>query len=363
MKFYRKKRFYLIVLLLAALAVYILHPGYYPVYRASGHYSPETQTFYNTPPTAELDNGGTRRNMWAILFDGGKFRPPSPLPVVKPDWRNFEAAGQAARLVWFGHSSWAIRMGGKTLLVDPVWQEYAAPIPVMMKRFQPPPVALDELPEVDAVIYSHNHYDHLDEDVVRYYAGRQTAFYVPLGMEVLLERWGVPAERIVSLDWWQSVQVGGIRLTAVPARHSSARGMYDKNMTLWCGWVLQTPQEKIYYSGDSSYGSGNHFRAIGEAFGGFDLALIENGQYAEAWYDNHMMPEQTIQAALDVRTARFMPVHWGAYPLSVHAWDEPVRLSIPLARQKGLATLTPKMGEVFGIESPSTQWWLEVGVK
>lgn len=312
--------------------------------------------FANTPPTRPLHRAATLSALWQMFVLPHKFVPPRPLPFVPPDWTALQAA-DTMRFIWFGHSTLLLRVGGQTVLIDPVFAETVSPVPRMMRRFQAAGVSAADLPHIDWVVYSHNHYDHLDEAVLRQLAARpQIRFAVPAGMSGLLRDAGVAAERIWEAQWWQSRELAhGLRLHAVPARHNSGRGLTDKNRSLWAGWVLETADEKIYYSGDSSYGG--HFADIGRRFGGFDWAFVENGQYNAAWEDNHMFPEQTARAVRDVGAARFVPVHWGAYALSTHAWNEPVRRSVPLVRQAGIAVHTPRLGEVRGRDGENRDWW------
>ncbi|WP_373819724.1 MBL fold metallo-hydrolase [Glaesserella sp.] len=350
----------MILLIMLGSFTYWLYPDNYPLYPESDHYSVQQQAFFNKVPDGEIDSAKLRRALWEMIVDAEKFAPPSELPSVKPDFSAFLAPSEKIKLIWFGHSTFLARIGSKTVFVDPVFAEYASPIPIMMKRFQAPPSTLDELPPVDLIIYSHNHYDHLDEDVVRYFALQKTRFIVPLGMGVLLQKWGVSADRIQELDWWQSLNLGDFELFAVPARHNTARGLFDRNKTLWAGYVFKTSTEQIYYSGDTSWGDGSQFEEIAERFGGFDLALIENGQYNLTWIDNHLMPKQTADVAKRVNTKRFMPVHWGAYPLALHPWNEPVLQSVPLVEQYGIKVVSPLLGQVFDKESNTRYWWLEV---
>ncbi len=346
------------------------HTGGYPFYPASDHYDPARCRFFNPEPKRllrPLDFGGT----FKIFRRQGRF-PGKPQPFMQPDFSAFDTpkrlpeSGQselcanelireAARFVWFGHSTLLMRIGGLNIITDPVFGASASPHKQMFRRFQPPPAAPHELPPLDVVLYSHNHYDHLEESFVRRVAGSGVRFVVPLGMEVLLRRWGVPVERISALDWYQSRRIGDVLFTAVPARHDSSRNLADHNRALWAGWALEGGGQRFYFSGDSSYGS--HFAEIGRRFGGFDLAFVENGQYDRRWPDNHMFPEQTVQAAIDVGARRLMPIHWGAFSLALHDWDEPVRRSMPLARQRGLPVLTPLMGQVFDCETETRFWW------
>ncbi|MGX3021814.1 MBL fold metallo-hydrolase [Ursidibacter sp. B-7004-1] len=357
MKF-TKKYFALFALILAGGSYF--YPDSYPIYAKSDHYSVDNKQFFNPTPDKDVETIEVAKALWQMVFNTKELVPPSLLPMNKPDFRVFLSESNNAKFIWFGHSSLLARIANQTIFIDPVFAESVSPIPIMMKRFQAPPATLTELPEVDFIIYSHNHYDHLDESIVRHYALQKTRFIVPLGMSVLLKKWGVSAERIEELDWWQSTQIGDLTLSAVPAKHNTGRSLFDRNKTLWAGYVFKTSQEQIYYSGDSAFGDGQHFQQITERFGSFDLVFVENGQYNPAWIDNHMLPAQTAQAVTMLNAKRFMPVHWGAYPLSTHIWDEPVRLSIPLVEQAGIKTLTPIMGEVFDKNTVTSHWWLNV---
>ncbi|KAE9536275.1 multidrug transporter [Ursidibacter arcticus] len=357
MKFTKK---YLALFSLLLAGGYYFYPENYPIYVESDHYSVDKKQFFNPTLDKNVEKIAAFKAIWQMIFNAQAFTPPSLLPMNKPDFQAFLSESDNAKFIWFGHSSILARIANQTIFIDPVFAKSVSPIPIMMKRFQAPPATLAELPEVDLIIYSHNHYDHLDENVVRHYALQKTRFIVPLGMSVLLKKWGVSAERIEELDWWQSTQIGNLTLTAVPAKHNTGRGLFDSNKTLWAGYVFKTPQEQIYYSGDSAFGNGLHFKQIVERFGGFDLAFVENGQYNPAWIDNHMLPVQTAQAVTMLNAKRFMPVHWGAYPLSIHAWDEPVKESIPLVEKAGIKTLTPIMGDVFDKNTETSHWWLNV---
>ena len=334
----------------------------YPVLPASDHYDPATGRFFVTPPQAPVQGGGKTVLRWlkAMTLDYAQYAPPAPMPSQTPDWQALLQDDGTPRFVWFGHSTVLARLSGITLLLDPVFGNCVSPIRGISCRYQQPPAALDELPPIDYILISHNHYDHLDKPTIRRFVSSNTRFIVPLNLGTLLQHWGIGRERITELDWWQHAELSGcLHVHAVPARHNSSRGMGDFNKTLWAGFVLQTERHKIYFSGDSSYGS--HFADIGRRFGALDLAMLENGQYNEHWRDNHMFPEQTAQAAADVQARRFMPIHWGMFSLALHPWDEPVRRSIPLVRQSGIATLTPTLGQVFTLDSETHDWWENVG--
>ncbi|MDO4640767.1 MAG: MBL fold metallo-hydrolase [Neisseria sp.] len=340
-------------LFITSALAYFLMPDTYPAYPTSDHYNPQTGLFYNPEPQRPVKDVASA--MWRMLTDKASTRPPETLPMVKPDWSAFLAAGAKSRFIWFGHSTLLMRIGNQTVITDPVFGKYASPVPIMMRRFQAPPAGLNELPPLDAVLISHNHYDHLEKSTVKYLAAKNNHFIVSLGLGVLLEKWGVPRSRITELDWWQSTERNGIIYTAVPARHDSGRGLNDRHKTLWSGFVIEHDQERFYYSADSSYGK--HFDAIAARFSPVDIAFVENGQYNERWPDNHMFPEQTVEVAAKFKPKRFMPIHWGAYPLALHSWNEPVLRSIPLARKLGLNPLTPLQGQIFDTDTATEDWF------
>lgn len=331
----------------------------FPIHAASDHYNPARQQFYNTPPTQRVKRGATKA-LWEMLRYPERHRPAQALPMQQPDWADFFAPSSRIKFIWLGHSSFLIRSRNKTLLLDPVYYTHASPIPVFMKRFQAAPVALNELPQIDLIVYTHAHYDHLDHQVVRYFAHHfpYTPYLAPLGMGTYLQSWGVNPAQITELDWQQSHDFYGTQIHTAPARHDASRSAFDGKKSLWLSYILQTEHEQIYLSGDSTYAP--HFAQIGQQYGGFDLALIENGQYNENWRDNHMFPEQTVQAAIDLQAKKWMPIHWGAYPLAPHAWDEPVNISSQLSDKAGLVMCTPMMGQVFDANSDFSRWWQEI---
>lgn len=331
----------------------------YPIYPTSEHYDSQRQRFYNTPATQPIQQS-LLPTLWKMMIHHRQFMPKQALPQHQPDWQYFLSDSTQAKIIWFGHSSFMLHMNGYNLLIDPVFAKSVSPVGLMMYRFQNVVVPMTNFPQIDYILISHNHYDHLDKHVIQYFSQKETQFIVPLGVEVLLKDWGINPSRIQCLDWWQTIQLQDLSITATPARHNTARGFNDQDKTLWQGYVFENQNEKIYYSGDTSYGDGRHFKAIGQHWQGFDLALIENGQYNVLWPDNHLFPEQTIQAVQDVQAKCFMPVHWGAYALSTHTWQEPVQRSIHLAHQANIKTLTPHLGEVVTLDSPTQLWWQSI---
>lgn len=333
----------------------------YPLYPESDHYSQQTGRFFNPLPDQAMDKWELVSALWQMIFHSEKFMPNQPLPMQKPNFSEFLAEASKAKFVWFGHSSLLARLDGKTVFIDPVFAKSVSPLPFMMQRFQPPPATLEALPEVDLIVISHNHYDHLDESVIKHYKNaNNTRFIVPLGVGEILQKWGIADERIDELDWWQAKQIDDLTISAVPARHNTGRGVFDRNKTLWAGYVFQTATEKFYYSGDSSWGDGSQFRQIAERFGQFDLAFMENGQYNLTWIDSHMLPEQMVDAVKLLQPKRVMPVHWAAYALSIHSWKDPVERAMPLLQQMAMPILTPQIGQVFDTDSQTEFWWENV---
>jgi L-ascorbate metabolism protein UlaG (beta-lactamase superfamily) len=232
------------------------------------------------------------------------------------------------------------------VLTDPVWGERASPVTFAgPRRFQPVPVALSELPDLDAVIVSHDHYDHLDYPTILALAKRRVPFFTSLGVGAHLEAWGVPAERITELDWWEEAQVPGTGLTisAAPSQHFSGRGLGGRNRTLWSSLVVRGPKHAVFFSGDT--GLTAEYREIRERFGAFDLVLLEVGAFHEAWGDIHLGPEHALDALELLGGGPLLPVHWGTFNLALHAWDEPAETLLRLAPKRGARLVMPRLGE------------------
>lgn len=261
---------------------------------------------------------------------------------------------------WFGHSAFLLKVNGLTLLLDPMLGKSPSPFPVFgPKRYSAKlPIEIEELPTIDAVIYSHDHYDHLDYGSIRKLKSKVKQFIVPLGVASHLERWGVDPKIIQEHDWWDEFVFRGLTLASTPARHFSGRGLGGRNTSLWCSWVILSEQTKIFFSGDSGYGP--HFKEIGNKYGPFDLTLMECGQYNERWAGIHMIPEETVQAHLDVKGKLMIPIHWGAFTLALHSWTDPVERALKAAKQLNVAIATPRIGETVIIgaaEYPKLVWW------
>ena len=285
---------------------------------------------------------------------------PESLPILHPDLNIIENTSDTiTALTWFGHSAFLLEMDGKKIVLDPMLGPAAAPFTFQVNRFSDDlPIGIEDLPKIDAVIFSHDHYDHLDYHTIMRIKDRVSQYYVPLGLGSHLIHWGIEEEKIIELDWWQEVSFDGIQLACTPSQHFSGRALNDRASTLWCSWVIEGKKSKVFFSGDSGYFPG--FKKIGEKYGPFDLAMVECGQYNKLWHEIHMLPEESAQAAVDLNAEIMMPIHWAMFELSLHPWKEPVeRLSLKAA-ELNLPIFTPKIGERFTLGAAlSSESWCE----
>ncbi|WP_026462540.1 MBL fold metallo-hydrolase [Adhaeribacter aquaticus] len=323
--------------------------------RLSPHY--QDGTFQNIEKTEVMLKGVSPLKMMRDFINKPvTVKPGQPLPVIKTDLKNIAANTPA--FVWFGHSSYFIKHYNFSILVDPVLVNYASPFSFIIKGF----TGLEayspaDLPPIDLLIITHDHYDHLNYETISQIKDKVKKIVVPLGVGEHLEYWGIAPEKITELDWWEDTQINkNIKLTATPARHFSGRG-FTRNNTLWTSYVLELQGYKIFLGGDSGYDA--QFKVIGNKFGPFDLALLECGQYGINWPYIHMLPEQTVQAALDLQTEVLWPIHWGKFALAYHPWDEPITRVLAAAAPHNLPVATPAIGEtyVLGDSTATRTWW------
>ncbi len=289
-----------------------------------------------------------------------KTKPSTDISVQKIDSLSIVHYKDSTRMVWFGHSTFLLQMNGKNILIDPMFGDVPAPHPMLGgKRFSSDlPIQIEKLPKIDAVILSHDHYDHLDYGSILKLKDKVDHFYTPLGVGIHLQEWGIPQQSITELDWWQESAFDDLIFRCTPAQHFSGRGVNDRGNTLWASWIIQSKTENIFFSGDSGYGS--HFKEIGNKYGPFDFAMMECGQYNEMWKEIHMMPEETAQAGIDVRAKIIMPIHWGAFKLAMHSWTDPVERIITKASELGIPVLVPKIGEDIHLGQQNIEtitWW------
>lgn len=303
----------------------------------------------------------TLRIFWNATFNKPRHtRPIGEIPV-QPLSRQQLLAAPDNTVYRLGHSTVLLKLRNQYFLTDPVFAERASPIQwAGPQRFHQPPISLADLPPLKAVILSHNHYDHLDHMTIQVLKDKAEHFIAPLGVGDTLIEWGVPAEKVRQLNWWQSTEIHGIRFVATPAQHFSGRSLSDGNRTLWCSWVMLDGEQRIFFSGDTGYHDG--FKLIGEQYGPFDLTLMETGAYNVEWPDVHMQPEETLQAHIDLRGKWLLPIHNGTFDLAMHAWHEPFDRILALAWDRSISITTPEMGQPFYLQYPSRgqAWWIKV---
>ncbi|MBB6610082.1 MBL fold metallo-hydrolase [Pontibacter sp. Tf4] len=319
---------------------------------------------FQNPVETNMDIGfmGYMKLLRTRLFgESDNQLPQKPIPVRAINPKRFNNTQDTATIVtWLGHSAFIVEIDGKRLLLDPMMGDIASPFSFIgPERFSALPITAEELPPLDAVLISHDHYDHLDYGSIIILNEKTGHFFVALGVGAHLQRWGVPAEKITEMDWWQEVNYKGLILAATPSRHFSGRGLSDRMQTLWTSWAILGKEKRIFFSGDSGYFDG--FKAIGEKYGPFDITLMECGQYNELWPNIHMMPEQTVQAHLDLKGKLLMPIHWGAFALAMHSWTDPIERVTAEATKLNVPMTTPMIGQsiVLGKKAPVKRWWRE----
>ncbi|QWG07261.1 MBL fold metallo-hydrolase [Flammeovirga kamogawensis] len=329
-------------------------------YKASGHYNDDG--FFNLVPTS-LDM--SLSSLWETIqaYANGieNSRPSEDIVPNKITQETLLANDSLTRITWFGHSAFLLEIDTKKILVDPMLGQVAAPHPMLGEnRYSKElPIAIDQLPTIDAIIISHDHYDHLDYKSIEKLKHKVEEYYVPLGVGAHFRAWGIPSEKIHEMNWWQEAIFKELNIVLTPSRHFSGRGITDRNKTMWGSWVIEGKKQKVFFSGDGGYA--DHFKEIGKKYGPFDIALMECGQYNKNWAQIHMMPEESAQAAVDVNAKVMMPVHWGAFTLSLHSWIDPVERVTIKAKELDMPLTTPELGEVFivgdGRVYPTSKWW------
>ncbi len=295
---------------------------------------------------------------------GGERRVPNrPLPSLDPLALWARAPQSGLRATWLGHSTVLLEIEGRRVLTDPVWGPRASPTQFAgPKRFQPVPVPLQSLPPLDAILISHDHYDHLDYPTIRQLLKHEVPIITSLGVGAHLDAWGVRAGRIIELDWWESHTLPGseLTLTAAPSQHFSGRSLKDGNATLWSSFVVRTPRHSVFFSGDT--GLTSEYQQIRERLGPFDLVMLEVGAFHPAWGNIHLGPENALKALALLGGGRLLPVHWGTFNLALHAWDQPVEQLLELAPKAGVQLLMPRLGEPAepSHDKAVEPWWRTV---
>lgn len=314
-------------------------------------------TMENLEPTPVKSEGVSYWEMMVEMIKGNEnSAPKKSLPHIAPDF----TVSEKTKLIWFGHSSYLLNIDGIKVLVDPVFSKRPSPFSFigtsayMGTDF----VKAEDFPELDIILITHDHYDHLDYQSILKLKDKTKLFITSLGAGAHLEHWGIPADKIMELAWGEETTANGLKFTAVPARHFTGRGI-KRNQTLWSAFVLQASKHKLYLGGDSGYGA--HFKKSGEQYGPFDLAVLECGQYNAYWPFIHMFPEQTVQAAKDLNAKVLLPVHWAKFSLAMHSWNEPAVRVVKESKAQNFKVTTPLMGESIVLDEiyPSTEWWLD----
>ncbi|SMO46866.1 L-ascorbate metabolism protein UlaG, beta-lactamase superfamily [Solitalea koreensis] len=314
-------------------------------------------SFQNLSHTSVMSSDVSFIETMKFFFNRPKsVSPPKPLPNVKTDLKSI--CSEKPVIIWFGHSSYLMHIKGVNILVDPVFSGSASPMPFLIKAFPGSNAySVEDLPQIDLLIITHNHYDHLDKKTVKELKHKVNAIYTPLGVGNDLERCIIKEEKITELDWWNSSKMNNeIEIIATPARHFSGRGL-KRGESLWASFVLNIFGYNIYLGGDSGYDT--HFKKIGQQYGPFDLAVLECGQYNTAWPFIHMAPEETVQASIDLNAKVLLPVHWAKFALAYHDWDEPIKRITKIAAEKNVDIITPMIGEPVTITEHYTNstWW------
>lgn len=326
-------------------------------------------------------------SLTGAIKKGRKFQNPIPteeagfgkmLPILKEYWTNtaentpkqpigpFETEAaiyqckpeNGLRITWMGHSSLLIEIDGRIILTDPVWSERASFLPFMgPKRFFEAPLPLNSLPRPDAVIISHDHYDHFDKNTIEFFAGSGVNFICSLGVGKYLQKWGVESNFISEVDWGDSVMIqNDVVVTAAPSRHFSGRGIVRRNETLWSSFVIKGTQHNIFFGADSGWFPG--FAEIGDAYGPFDITMLEIGAYGKYWPDIHMGPDNASNAHLALGGKLMMPIHWGTFNLAPHAWYEPIERLLGFAGEKHIRLFAPEPGKPTDVKGEMiSRWW------
>ena len=301
----------------------------------------------NSPPLTEAFMG--------ILSPPPDKNPTEPLPTKKLNRKNIIDDS----FVWLGHSTVIFKTAGKVFITDPIFH-CAAPVQFVAYPFPMQEVTtMDDLPNIDAVLISHDHYDHLDYEAIKVLDKKVAHYYVPLGIKAHLQRWGVADDKITELDWYEQAEHDEVTVTLTPSRHFSGRGLFNRFSTLWGSWVVKSPSLNVYFSGDTGYMK--EFKTIGEKYGPFDIAFMEDGAYDRDWSQIHMMPEEAVQGAIDLKASVVFPIHWGKFDLARHNWKDPIKRITQEAKKKGIKVATPFIGETFSLNNiPTKDWWTRV---
>lgn len=315
--------------------------------------------FLNPIPTSEVELADVIPMIRAYATNKAEVVPKKQLGPFKTDTSIYQTPPESGlRITLVGHSSLLIEIDGRTILTDPVWSQRVSLTQLIgPKRFFDPPLKLSELPPLDAIIISHDHYDHLDKNTIKFFAGTTIPFYCSLGVSKHLESWGIIKNYITEMDWGDSVMIDhDCVITATPSRHFSGRGLFGRNQTLWSSFVIKGSKHNIFFGADSGWFPG--FKDIGDAFGPFDLTILEIGAYGQYWPDIHMGPDNATNAHLALNGKLMMPIHWGTFNLALHDWFEPIERLQKYAIDKKIALFVPEPGKPTEVTGAyNSGWW------
>jgi len=355
----------IIVIVVLVIMLFLSHPkfGKHPsgerLHRIKNSPNYKNGSFHNISPTPSLTEGTSYFSVFKEFFFTKKPRltPKDTIPSIKTDLHNTDIDKDI--LVWFGHSSYYIQIDGKRFLVDPVFCGYAAPVSFTAKAFKGTDIYTpDDIPTIDYLIITHDHWDHFDYDTVKQLKTKVGKVICGLGVGQHLELWGFESNRIIEKDWNEEIILDdGFIIHTASARHFSGRGL-KRNQSLWMSYIVQTPTMRIFVGGDSGYDS--HFAEIGEKFGSFDLAILENGQYDISWRYIHLLPDEFLQAAADLKAKRIFPVHNSKFAIANHSWDAPLSTITEINKGINIPLITPHIGEQVNLKDTSQQfakWW------
>lgn len=312
--------------------------------------------FWNTKSVVYDFDGDheDKMNMASLIFMT-KHAPEKPIPQVRLNKEAFPAVPEDLAVYWLGHASAILEIGGKRLGTDLVFGN-ASPVPFTVRRYQDAPLKRRDLPKLDYILLTHNHYDHLERATVR--SIKEGVFIVPLGLGVTLKGWGIAPERIVELDRGDVFERDGVKIRAVEGIHFSGRSLWDADKTSWNSYIISAAGKNVFWGGDSGYGK--HYAEIGEKYGPFDFAALEIDAWNGGWPDIHLFPEQAVRAAKDLKAKTMLPIHWSVYDLGFHPWDKSIKRVAEIAEREGMPLATPKQGEKYITEKTKTsKWWEE----
>ena len=345
----------------------IPHGAHLTKIKDSSNYDPVREEFLNLNRDV-LNEMGKGHSFWDDPLKRLKhnyfFNKNETVPKVKlPEYtlgipKDFGNSRDTIKFIWLGHSSLLVSIDDKILLIDPIFSRYAAPVPFLIKRFQMPVIPIEDLPDIDHILISHDHYDHLDMETIAYFRNKNISFITPLGVGSHLRRWGIDEKKIFELDWGESIELKGLKFNCTPAQHFSGRMASIRALkTLWASWVVKSETKSFYFSGDSGYGQ--HYKNIGRTHGPFNLVFMDSGQYNERWRAVHNMPEEVIQGFSDLQGEHLIPVHWAMFSLSLHNWYDPGLEISKRAEIQNISVLTPKIGEPVDLNRIISfeKWW------